>query len=118
MRYRFCAIPGCAVAYYPARGDAAPIAASALRVPVGQKGMGEPRPLCYCFPFTEADVAAWAVAGDEAVSAGVKRQMLDPGCACATERPSGRCCLADIRAAERRLAGAAAGESPAAGTEN
>jgi hypothetical protein len=105
--YRFCATPGCAVAYYPeTAGAAPPIEVGALRVPVGQKGMGDPRPLCYCFGFSEADVGARAAAGDEPVSAVVKRKMQGPGCACATKNPSGHCCLGDIRAAERRLAGA------------
>jgi len=105
--YRFCATPGCAVAYYPeTAGAAPPIEVGALRVPVGQKGMGDPRPLCYCFGFSEVDVRARAAAGDERVSAVVKRRMQDPGCACATQNPSGHCCLGDIRAAERRLAGA------------
>ncbi len=108
-RYRLCTTPGCAIAYYADPPGPAPIEAAALRVPVGQKGMGDPRPLCYCFHFTEADVAARAAAGDEPVSAVVKRQMKDPGCACATENPSGSCCLGDIRAAEKRLAGAAGG---------
>jgi len=66
--------------------------------------MGEPRPLCYCFDLSEADVRARAAAGSEAASAVVERRMKDPGCACATENPSGRCCLADLRAAEARLA--------------
>ena len=103
MRYRFCATPGCPVAYYPdAAGAAPPIAVGALRVPVGQKGMGDPRPLCSCFGFTEADVRARAAAAGEPVSAVVKRRMRGPGCACATKNPSGHCCLGDIRAAERR----------------
>jgi len=111
-RYRFCATPGCAIAYYPDPVGPAPIEVSALRVPVGQKGMGDPLPLCYCFHFSEADVVVRAAAGDEPVSAVVKRQMKDPGCACATENPSGSCCLGNIRAAEKRLAGAAGGETP------
>lgn len=111
VRYRFCATPGCEVAYYPeAAGAAAPIAASALRVAVGQKGMGEPRPLCYCFGFTDADVRGRAATGGEPVSAVVKRKMQEPGCACATQNPSGHCCLADIRTAEQRLAGAPDGQ--------
>ena len=100
--YRFCATPGCAIAYYPETAGAAPIAVGALRVPVGQKGMGDPRPRCYCFGFTEADVGARAAAGGEPVSAVVRRRMRGPGCACATQNPSGHCCLGDIRAAERR----------------
>lgn len=105
VRYRLCATPGCEVAYYPeTTGAAAPIAVGALRVPVGQKGMGEPRPLCYCFGLSEADIRARAASGSEPVSAMVERRMKDPGCACATENPSGRCCLADLRAAEGRLA--------------
>jgi hypothetical protein len=66
--------------------------------------MDEPRPLCYCFDLSEADVRARAAGGSEPISTVVERRMKDPGCACATENPSGRCCLADIRAAEARLA--------------
>jgi len=105
VRYRLCTTPGCEVAYYPeTTGAAAPIAVGALRVPVGQKGMGEPRPLCYCFGLSEADVRARAASGGEPLSAVVERRIKDPGCACATENPSGRCCLGDLRAAEARLA--------------
>ncbi len=103
VRYRLCVTPGCGVAYYPDAGEAPPIPASALRVPVGQKGMGEPRPLCYCFGFSEQDVRDRLACGGEAVSAEVKRKMKDPGCACPTENPSGSCCLGGIRAAEKRL---------------
>jgi len=113
VRYRLCSTPGCDVAYYPDGGNAPVIPAAALRVPVGQKGMGRPRPLCYCFHFSEADVAARGAAGDEPVSAVVKRRMKGPGCACGTENPSGRCCLGDVRAAEKRLAGAPDGAEPA-----
>jgi len=67
---------------------------------VGQKGEGNPRPLCYCFRFTEADVAARIASGGEAVSAEIRCKMKDPGCACATENPAGSCCLKDVRAAE------------------
>jgi len=116
IRYRLCVTPDCGVAYYPDAGEAPTIPASALRVPVGQKGMGEPRPLCYCFGFSAADVAARAAAGNEPVSTVVKRQMKDPGCACPTENPSGSCCLGDIRAAEKQLAAAPGGEPPARAT--
>ncbi|RMF78699.1 MAG: (2Fe-2S)-binding protein, partial [Nitrospirae bacterium] len=37
VRYRFCATAGCPVVYYPEAGEAAPVEAAALRVPVGQK---------------------------------------------------------------------------------
>ncbi len=52
--YKFCSSPECAVVYYAASGQAFTV--GEVREPVTSKTLGDERPLCYCFGFTERSI--------------------------------------------------------------
>ena len=97
--YRFCATPGCPVAYFgDATGRQVPV--SELRVRVGQKETAPDRPLCYCFDYSAADVTAQV----EATGTSNIPDVITDHCRrgedrCPQTNPQGSCCLGNVRAA-------------------
>lgn len=107
----FCSDPGCDVVYFTADGET--LTKDALKVRVGLKENGPPRPLCYCFGYDLEDVEREAAAAEEsAIAAAITekcRQGLDR---CEETNPQGSCCLGNVR---RAFLEARRGLSPAAG---
>jgi copper chaperone CopZ len=92
--YCFCAAKGCAVVYY-ASGQT--FTTAQLKVAVGVKETAGERPLCYCFGHSVATIKEeLRTKGRSDALAEIRRQMRDPGCACAVMNPSGSCCLGSV----------------------
>lgn len=105
--FRFCAEPSCEIAYY--RSDPlAAISRSEVRVPIGQKGDGPPRPVCYCFEHSAEDIVADVVANGGSRLA----EQITDNCRVGMQRceelnPQGSCCLGTVR---QLIAAAQAGQ--------
>ena len=100
--YRFCGTPDCPIVYFGAGG--AFLERDELRVAVSAKDQGLDVPLCYCFRHTRRLIAGGVTATKTSVaSSAIAREIKASRCACEVKNPSGRCCLADVRAYETRL---------------
>lgn len=110
--FRFCETPSCDVVYY---ADGVVVERTRVRMPVHTKDAGLDVPLCYCFGYTRRAIAAEIVAtGHSTASAVITREIAAGHCACELRNPSGRCCLGDVRAYEKRAARSAASARTAA----
>lgn len=100
--YKFCSSPECAVVYYAASGQT--FTAGEVREPVTSKTIGDERPLCYCFGFTEGVLREEiARTGKSSVSEQVSRFIKEKLCKCEIRNPSGVCCLGEINKTVKRL---------------
>lgn len=92
----FCPDPDCQVVYFTADGES--LSKDALKVRVGLKESGSPRPICYCFGYDFEDVEREAASSEEsAIAAAITdkcRQGLDR---CEETNPQGSCCLGNVR---------------------
>ncbi|MBI3767253.1 MAG: hypothetical protein HY271_02040 [Deltaproteobacteria bacterium] len=110
--YRYCSTPGCAVVYYS--GDTVVLQQSDVRVPVNAKDAGPDVPLCYCFGHTRRTIAEEiAATGQSTAFAAITREVKAGHCACEVKNASGRCCLGEVRAYEKRAAQSHAIDAPA-----
>lgn len=103
VQYHFCASPDCRVVYFP-EGQGTIFYTEDLRLRVGTKEKDDPKPLCYCFGFDEADLrneiaATWQTSIPNLIAELLKADI----CACEARNPSGACCLGDITKAIKRL---------------
>ena len=95
-----CGDPGCEVVYFGAAG--ARVTLPEMRVRPGFKRGGEL--LCYCFLILRADLEAEiAATGATTVPERIAARVKAGGCACEVRNPSGKCCLAEVRAQARDL---------------
>jgi hypothetical protein len=102
-QYYYCADPGCEIVYFP-ETEGACFYTNHLRVRVGAKEKQDPKPLCYCFGFDEADFRDEIKAtGQATISARIVKMVKAGMCACDTRNPSGACCLGDITKTVKRL---------------
>ncbi|QOJ02244.1 MAG: cation transporter [Planctomycetia bacterium] len=97
--FRFCSTPSCDVAYFqPDTGER--FLRSDVRVRIGQKETGSPRPVCYCFGHTieevESEVAHTGTSRIPDEITEKCRQGLDR---CEETNPQGACCLSNVRQA-------------------
>lgn len=107
--FRLCETPACPVVYY---ADGAVVERAMVRVPLLVKDAGLDVPLCHCFGHTRRSIAAeTAATGRSTASAAIASEIRAGHCACELKNPSGRCCLGDVRAYEKRTAEAAAAVS-------
>lgn len=98
--FRFCETPTCEVVYY---ADDAVVPRALVRVKVHAKDSGLDVPLCYCFGHTRRSIAKEiATTGNSSASQVITREIKAGHCACEVKNPSGRCCLGDVRAYEKR----------------
>lgn len=104
--HRFCPDPACEIVYF-SPGDTYTV--QDLRVPVWQKEPGGARMVCYCFGENEADIRREIEehGASDAVER-VRGHVTAGRCACELRNPRGVCCLGDVIAAVKRLAGPSA----------
>ena len=102
VAYRFCPDPNCTVVYF---GDCgARLTVGDLRELVTAKIVGDKRPICYCFGFTEGDARQEiARTGTSTLSAQISRLIKAGMCACEVRNPSGECCLGQVKQTVKRL---------------
>lgn len=109
--YAFCDTPTCPVVYYAA--DGSPVLKTQLRVRVGVKETEDPIPVCYCFNVTERMIREEIEqTGRSTASARIRTEVKAENCHGEVENPSGRCCLGDVVAAEKRAARGSAEPRP------
>lgn len=109
--YAFCDTLACPVVYYAA--DGSQVLKTQLRVRVGLKETEDPIPLCYCFNVTERMIREEVVqTGRSTASTRIRAEVKTGNCRCEVENPSGRCCLGDVVAVEKREAHASAESRP------
>lgn len=102
-QYYFCASPDCEIVYFP-EAEGICFYKTDLRVRVGVKEKQDPKPLCYCFGFDEADFRDEIKAtGQTTISARIVKMVKAGMCACDTRNPSGACCLGEITKTVKRL---------------
>jgi hypothetical protein len=101
VAYVFCETPTCPVVYYSADGTL--VFKQQLRVRVGAKETEDPIPVCYCFNVTERMIhEEVAQTGRSTASVRIRAEVKAGNCRCEVENPSGRCCLGEVVAAEKR----------------
>ena len=94
--WRFCESRDCDVVYFSEEGDTT-FTKSQLKVPVGVKEEAGERPLCYCFGHSVASIKKeFRTKSQSKALEDIRTKMKDPGCRCATENPSGSCCLGSV----------------------
>ncbi|MEK7763245.1 MAG: hypothetical protein AAB433_16850 [Nitrospirota bacterium] len=102
-QYAFCETPHCPVVYYAA--DGTEFEKNQVRGRVGLKETEDPVPVCYCFGVTERmiheDIQR---TGRSSAFARIRAEVKAGNCRCEVENPSGRCCLGEVRQAEKRAA--------------
>lgn len=109
--YAFCETPTCPVVYYTA--DGSQVLKTQLRVRVGLKETEDPIPVCYCFNVTERMIRdEVAQTGRSTASARIRAEVKAGNCRCEVENPSGRCCLGDVVATEKRAVRGSAESRP------
>ena len=94
--FRFCATPGCGLAYYGSSEQTVEL--PELRVRVGVKETHDPRPLCYCFDFTARDIeSAVRTHGVCSIPDEITEKCRAGLDRCEETNPRGACCLGDVR---------------------
>jgi predicted metal-binding protein len=102
-RYRFCETPDCPVVYYGE--DGTQFKKDQIRVRVGLKETEDPVQLCYCFGVTDRMIREeMERTGRSRVAIRIRAEVQAGACRCEVENPSGRCCLGEVRQAEKRAA--------------
>ncbi len=100
--FRFCGDQQCPVVYYGDRGTR--FSVDEARELVGAKVIGDARPICYCFGFTEGDAREEIVhMGKSTIPATVSGLIKARMCACEVRNPSGACCLGEVTRTVKRL---------------
>lgn len=95
--HRFCPVRDCDVVYFNStrqyhRAD--------VKVPVFQKELEGPTPVCYCFGHTRADlVQAQIERRAEAISRSIQEHIRARRCGCEVNNPQGSCCLGNVNRA-------------------
>ena len=103
-RFWFCASPVCEVVYFDAGG--AVFTKPDLSVRVGIKEPEDPKPLCYCFGFTEANILEdMKRNGRPTIPDVIKAQVKAGNCYCEITNPQGSCCLGNVTAAVQKIKG-------------
>lgn len=104
-KFWFCASPACEAVYFDPGGMA--FTKPDLSVRVGIKESTEPKPLCYCFGFTEENILEDAKrCGQPAIPDTIKAQVKTGNCYCEVTNPQGSCCLGNVgRVIQRFVAG-------------
>ncbi|MBI3605544.1 MAG: copper chaperone Copz family protein [Nitrospirae bacterium] len=99
----FCKTPSCSVVYYSP--DGGPLFKKGdIRVRVGLKETEDPVWVCYCFEISKKDI--WEEierTGRSSASLRIRKEVEAGNCACEIKNPSGRCCLGEIRSAEKEF---------------
>lgn len=109
-----CETPDCPVVYFDAhsgitRWTSDVLCRVATKVPVG------PRPVCYCFSFTDAEVISDVVEhGRSTIKDYIRGQVRAGACECEIRNPSGRCCLPAVQRALKRAGGPGSSDRPRA----
>lgn len=94
-KFGFCASPACEVVYFDPGGMV--FTKPDLSVRVGIKEQEEPKPLCYCFGFTEAAIIEDVKRnGRPTIPDMIKAQVKVGNCYCEVTNPQGSCCLGNI----------------------
>jgi hypothetical protein len=103
--YLFCETPTCSVVYF-APDEGSVFHKPDLTVRVGIKETKPPRPLCYCFGFTQEMVEEeLATTGTTTIPDRIAAEVRAGNCRCEVTNPRGRCCLGDVRRAIRAWEG-------------
>ena len=102
-QYVFCETPHCPVVYSAA--DGTQLRKAQVRVRVGLKETEDPVPICYCFGVTERMIREEIQrTGGSSASPRIRAEIKAGNCRCEVENPSGRCCLGEVRQAEKQAA--------------
>jgi hypothetical protein len=94
----FCPDPDCDVVYFTADGET--LSREVLKVRVGLKESGPPRPICYCFGYDFEDVQREAAGSEEsAIAAEITEKCRHGLDRCEETNPQGACCLGNVHRA-------------------
>jgi hypothetical protein len=75
-----------------------------LTVRIGQKAAEEPKPICYCFGYTEKAIMEDVLKnqGKTNIPAEITAQVKSGNCFCEVTNPQGSCCLGNISQAVKK----------------
>jgi len=91
----FCSLPDCEVVYFTHDGQT--LEKNALKIRVGLKERGAPRPVCYCFGHTVESIREEIEkTGRTTVVASIRKKVEAGECSCEVLNPKGTCCLGDV----------------------
>ncbi len=100
--FYFCPTATCDAVYHAA--GALRFHQRDLTVRVGLKVREHPVPVCYCFGYTERDIAEQvATTGRSTIAGEVTAKVKAGECECEIRNPQGSCCLGNIAVATRRI---------------
>lgn len=103
--YQFCSTHACTVVYFSAQKELPVLHLNDVTVRVGQKKPGAPTPVCYCFHYTEEEIAAEIEStGATSITDGIRAEMKAGNCFCETSNPQGSCCWGNVQAVLNRHA--------------
>ena len=103
--FKFCKTSDCPMVYYRdgSRGEPS-FTKEEVRVRVGLKETEDPIWACYCFHVSERMIREEIERTGRSTASECIRKEVDAGtCECEIKNPSGRCCLGEVRAVEKRF---------------
>lgn len=98
----FCPSPDCKVVYF--LEETMPFYVEDLKVPVTQKVKEGPKPVCYCFGYTEEAVIEDVLKneGKTNIPAQIAALVKAGNCFCEVTNPQGACCLNNVNQAVKK----------------
>lgn len=97
-----CTDPQCDVVYFAEDGSF--LRVHDLRVFPGFKAGGNERLVCYCFNYRRRDIENELLqSGRTTISERIAADVKASNCACEVRNPLGRCCLGEVKKAEREI---------------
>jgi hypothetical protein len=102
--YGVCRERSCSVLYFSS-DHSQTWQTSETRTTVGfkQPENDSPHPVCYCFGYTEENIAEEIEdTGESTVAEWITERVQNEECACEYKNPTGRCCLGDVRGAVKK----------------
>lgn len=99
QRHGICKNRSCPVLYFSSNHEQV-WETSDVRITVGFKQNSNelPRTVCYCFGYTDENIAdEIEETGDSTVAEWISERVQAEECACEYKNPTGRCCLGDVR---------------------
>lgn len=107
-----CETPDCPVVYFDSSSGRT-LLTSHVRCRVATKVADGPKPVCYCFSFTDADVVTdLQKHGRSRVKEYIRERVRDRSCECEIRNPSGRCCLPSLQRVIKHAAAAPPADRP------
>lgn len=100
--FHFCSSPNCDLVYFSEEKEYFYL--DDLTIRVGQKAEEAPKPVCYCFGYTEQMIMDDVMknGGKTDIPTEITKQVKVGNCFCEVTNPQGSCCLGNVSQAVKK----------------